>query len=153
MNRLLKPLLKDARREAEIRAAPGVVGKVITRPNAIDPEAPGVKLLIIEMKGRDIWRGGAKSIDEALERGTAGIGVDAVVLQRAQKLDINVVAIVVEELQRLSLTTMDMFFDQTIVRTRANWRGRSTRIVPYEKFQHKYITPPLKKRRKRDIAE
>lgn len=109
-------------------------------------------MLIIETKGRDIWRGGAKSIDEALAMGSAGLGVDGVILQRAKALDITVVAIVVEELKRLSLVPMDTFFDQEVVRTRANFRGRATKIVPYDKFHHRYLIPPLKKRKNRAIA-
>ena len=152
LNKLLKPLLKDAKREAEIAAAPGVKGRVISKPNPADPEAPPIKMLVIETKGKDIWRGGAKSIDEALEKGSAGLGVDAVVLQRAQKQGITVVAIVVEELRRLSLAPIDFFFNQDIARTRANYRGRATRIVPYDRFQHRYLIPPLRKRKTRDIA-
>jgi hypothetical protein len=152
MNKLLKPLLKDAKREAEINAAPGVKGKVITRPNPADPEAPGIKMLIVETKGKDIWRGGAKSIDEALVQGSAGLGVDNVIIQRALKLDITVVGIVVEELCRLSVAPISDFIDPDIARTRANYRGRAIKIVPYERFHHRYLTPPLRKRKVRDIA-
>jgi len=152
MNKLLRPLLKAARREAEIVAAPGVKGKVITKLNPLDLEDPGVKMLIIETKGKDIWRGGAKSIDEALQMGTAGLGVDNVVLQRAIKAECKVVAIVVEELARLSVVPIAEFFDPNLTRTRANYRGRAIRILPYGRFHHRHLTPPLRKRKVRDIA-
>lgn len=125
---------------------------MVTKSHPTDPEAPGIKILVIVTKGKDIWRGGAKSIDEALEKGCAGLGVDNVVLQRALKAECTVVAIVVEELRRLSMIPIASFTDPNVARTRSNFRGRAIRIVPYQNFQHRYLEPPLRKRKTRVIA-
>lgn len=108
----------------------------------------GTRFLIVEQKGRDIWRGRAKSLSEAIENGEAGLGVDKVLLTRAQSHSITTVMVVIEEQRRIYLTPISDFFEEDLARTRANYQGRATKIVPYERWVKKYLGPNLQKRKR-----
>lgn len=108
----------------------------------------GTRFLIVEMKGRDIWRGRSRSLAEAIEANEAGIGVDRVLLTRALTHDISTIMIVIEEQRRIFLTPIADFFDDELARTRANYQGRAMRIVPYLRFKQKYLGPSLQKRKR-----
>lgn len=108
----------------------------------------GTRFLVVEQKGRDIWRGKSKSLSEAIENNEAGLGIDRVLLTRAQAHEITTIMVVVEEQRRIFLTPLTDFFDEDLARTRANFQGRAMRIVPYMRFTQKYLGPSLQKRKR-----
>ncbi|SFJ49719.1 hypothetical protein SAMN03159338_1569 [Sphingomonas sp. NFR04] len=108
----------------------------------------GTRFLIVEQKGRDIWRGRSKSIAEAIERGEAGIGVDRELLRRAPQHNVSVVMVVVEEQRRIFLTPIDDFDDAELYRTKADYRGRAHRVLPYTRYTNKFLGPSLRKRKR-----
>lgn len=125
-----------------LKVAPRVQGKILETP-------AGTRLMVIEQKGRDVWRGRCKSITEAIDAGEAGLGIDRVLLTRAPTHGVTVIMVVIEEQRRIFLTPIADFADDTLYRTRANYQGRATRIVPYQRFTVKYLGPHLQKRKRR----
>jgi hypothetical protein len=129
-----------------VKVAPRVAGKLV------ENEA-GVRLLIVEQKGVDVWRGREKSITAAIEAGQAGLGVDKLLLQRVRdKHATNVVMVVVEDLRTVYVTLLSDFFDETLSRGRTSYRGRALRLVPLSRFHQKYLGPTLHTRKKRASA-
>lgn len=108
--------------------------------------------MLVEQHGKDVWRGRHRSVHDALEAGEAGIGVDKVLVQRAKTHDVGTVIVVVEEQRRIFLTPLADFEDETLVRTRSDYRGRAVRIVPYQRFHQKYLAASLRKRKRRASA-
>lgn len=125
---------------------------MIALPCPTSPDGFGGKILVVETKGKDIWRGGAKCVDEAILNGTAGLSVDKILLAEAIKVGCTTVAIVVEELCRISVTPVATFSDASTSSMRADYRGRAMRVVPYQLFHHQHLTPPLRKRKTVAIA-
>lgn len=125
-----------------LKVAPRVQGKIL------ETEA-GSRFMVVELKGRDIWRGRARTLAEAIEAGDCGIGVDKTLLTRAMReQDVTTIMVVVEELRRIYLTPITDFFDEALSKGRADWRGRATRLVPYSRFVQRYVGPSLQKRKR-----
>jgi hypothetical protein len=120
-----------------VKVAPRVQGKLV------ENEA-GVRLLIVEQKGADIWRGREKSITDAIQAGTAGIGVDKLLLTRARdKHAATVVMVLAEDLRTIYITLLSDFFDDQLSKGKTSWKGRALRIVPLSRFHQKYLGPTL----------
>ncbi len=113
----------------------------------------GTRLIVIEQKGRDLWRGRHKSLHDAIEADVAGVACDRILLSRARdQHDITVVMVVIEEQRRIFLTPIADFFDQELSSGRTDYRGRSVRIVPHARFHQKYLGPVLQSRKRRASA-
>jgi hypothetical protein len=120
-----------------VKVAPRVAGKLI------ENEA-GVRLLIVEQKGSDIWRGREKSITDAIQAGTAGIGVDKLLLARVRdKHAATVVMVLVEDLRTIYVTLLSDFFDDHLSVGKTSFKGRPLRVVPLSRFHRKYLGPAL----------
>lgn len=141
VSKMLRPISKGMKRVGLLKVAPRVQGKIMETES-------GTRFIVIEQRGRDIWRGKSKSLSEAIEKGEAGIGVDKVLLMRAMNHEVTTVMIVVEEQRRIFLTPIADFFDEELSRVRANYQGRAHRIVSYERFTKKYLGPNLQKRKR-----
>jgi hypothetical protein len=129
-----------------VKVAPRVQGKLVEN-------SEGTRLLVIEQKGKDVWRGRERSIADAIEAGTAGIGCDKLLLQRVrEKHATNVVMVVIEDLRTVFVTPMSDFFDDAFSRTRTSYKGRAMRIVPLSRFHQKYLGPTLHAKPKRASA-
>lgn len=129
-----------------MKVAPRVQGKLL------ENEA-GVRVLIVEQKGQDVWRGREKSITDAIQAGTAGIGVDKLLLTRVRdKHACNVVMVLVEDLRTIYITAMSDFFDPALAVGKTSYRGRSLRVVPLSRFHQKYLGPILHAKPKRNSA-
>lgn len=124
-----------------LKVAPRVQGKIVESPS-------GRRTLIVEQKGRDIWRGRSKSVNEAIFNNEAGIGVDQVLLQRAKQHEVTHVLIVIEEQRKIFLAPIDHFFCTVRTSTRSNWQGAATKVCGYQYFMSKYLGPSLAKKRK-----
>jgi hypothetical protein len=113
----------------------------------------GARLLIVEQKGVDVWRGREKSITDAIAAGTAGIGVDKLLLQKVRdKHATAVVMVVVEDLRTVYVTLLADFFDEALSKGRTSYRGRGLRVVPLSRFHQKYLGPTLHVKKKRGSA-
>jgi hypothetical protein len=113
----------------------------------------GTRFLVVEQKGRDIWRGRHKSLHDAIEAGVAGVAVDRILLARARdQQEITHVMVVVEEQRRIFLSAIEDFFDQELSQGRTDWKGRSVRIVAYNRMHQKYLGPTLHPKTKRVSA-
>lgn len=112
----------------------------------------GARFMIVEQKGRDIWRGKHRSIYEAELENSAGIGVDRTLLQRAIKYNVRTVIVFIEEHRRIYLAPIERFFEEGLGNTRANWQGRSTRVLGTHHMVRHYLGPNLKTKRKRANA-
>lgn len=141
MSRLLRPISAGMKRIGKLKVSPRVQGKILEHPS-------GARFMVVEQKGRDIWRGKHRSIAEAVTAGQAGIGVDRILLQRAEKYGVTNVLVVVEEMRRVFLAPITAFDDPAKAVTRSNWQGRSTRVLGYEFFLNNYLGPNLSTRRK-----
>lgn len=107
---------------------------------------------MIEQKGRDVWRGRYKSIKEAVENGVAGIGVDRILVQRALQHNVKVILVVIEEQRKVFLTPIEDFANDQLCVSRANYQGRSTRILNWSRWHQKYLGPTLTTKSKRASA-
>jgi hypothetical protein len=125
--------------------APRVQGKILETET-------GTRILIVEQKGRDVWRGRYKSIDEARQHDAAGIGVDRILIQRALKHDVKIVLVFIEEQRRIFLTPIEDFANDELCVSRANYQGRSTRVLPYSRWHQKFLGPTLTVKSKRASA-
>lgn len=129
-----------------MKVAPRIQGKLVENPD-------GARLLIVEQKGIDVWRGREKSITAAIEKGTAGIAVDKLLLQRvAEKHATNVVMVLVEDLRTIYVTPIADFFDDTLAKSRTSYRGRAVRVIPLSRFHQKFLGPHLHTKPKRASA-
>lgn len=129
-----------------VKVAPTVRGKLVAN-------SEGVHLLVVEQKGKDVWRGRERSIADAIEAGTAGIGLDKILLQRVrEKHGTNVVMVVIEDLRTVYVAAIADFFDDTISRSRTSHKGRAVRVVPLRRFHQKYLGPTLHTKPKRASA-
>lgn len=125
--------------------APRVQGKILETET-------GTRFIVIEQKGKDIWRGRHKSLTDAVEAGVAGLGVDRILVQRAIKHDVKIVLVVIEELRKIFLTPIEDFANDELCISRANYQGRSTRILNWSRWHQKYLGPTLTTRSKRVSA-
>jgi hypothetical protein len=128
-----------------VKVAPRVQGKLVDKD--------GTRLLIVEQKGQDVWRGREKSITDAIQAGTAGIGVDKILLARVRdKHACNVVMVVIEDLRTIYITAIADFFEPTLSVGKTSYKGRALRVVPLTRFHQKYLGPTLHAKTKRDSA-
>lgn len=110
----------------------------------------GKRLMVVERKGKDIWRGRHKSLHEAIKAGDAGIGIDRVLIRRAMtKHDVVSVMIIVEEMGKLFTAAAEAFFDEEKSSTKTGWDGAAQRVLGYHHFVETYLGPSLRKHRKR----
>lgn len=108
--------------------------------------------MVVEQKGRDVWRGRYKSINEAIENGVAAVGVDRILLTRSLNHGVSTVMVVVEEQRKIFLAPVETLLDPEHASTRSNYQGRATRIMNYDKWNQKYLGPHLHTKRKRSSA-
>lgn len=128
-----------------VKVAPRVQGKLV------ENEA-GTRLLIVEQKGQDIWRGREKSITDAIQAGTAGIGVDKLLLTRVRdKHATTVVMVVIEDLRTVYITLLSDFFCEELSKGKTSWKGRALRVVPLSRFHQKYLGPQITKKSKASL--
>lgn len=128
-----------------LKVAPRVQGKIL------ETEA-GNRFIVIEQKGRDVWRGRYRSINEAIEHNAAGIGVDRILIQRALQHGVKIVMVVIEEQRRIFLTPIEDFANDELCASRANYQGRSTRVLAYGRWHQKFLGPSLTVKTKRASA-
>ena len=128
-----------------MKVSPRVQGNILET-------ASGARFIVIEQSGRDIWRGKHKSLNEAITAGDAGIGVDRILLQRAEKYGVSNVLVVVEEQRCIFVVSLGTLLNDPQSITRANWQGRATRVLPYQFYMRKYLGPSLQTKRKRASA-
>ena len=113
----------------------------------------GKRMILIEKKGKDLWRGGYKTLHEAIEMDAAGIGADRFLLNRAMNShEVELVMFVVEDLRKVFMARMADFFDGEKARTRTHWDGSAHLVLGYHHFSEKYLGPDLKRKRKRASA-
>lgn len=128
-----------------LKVAPRVQGKLLETES-------GTRFMVVELKGRDVWRGRHKSIEEALEAGVAGIGVDRILLTRSQQHNVSTVMVVIEEQRRIFLAPVEDFFNDEFTSTRTSYQGRATRTLAYSRWVKKYLGPTLHTKPKRASA-
>lgn len=128
-----------------LKVAPRVQGKILETET-------GTRFIVIEQKGRDVWRGRYRSINEAVEHGVAGIGVDRILIQRALLHDVKIVMVLIEEQRRVFLTPIEDFANDELCMSRTNYQGRSTRVLAYGRWHQKYLGPQLTTKSKRASA-
>lgn len=145
VSRLLKPISKGTKRIGLLKVAPRVQGKILETPN-------GTRFMVVEQKGRDIWRGRFKSIEEAIENGVAGVGVDRFLLQRSLEHDVSTVMVVVEEQRKIFLAPVETLLDPEQTRIRTGYASRAIRVMDYQKWKRIYLGPTLRSNRKRANA-
>jgi hypothetical protein len=113
----------------------------------------GTRFIVVEQKGRDIWRGRHKSLHDAIEAGVAGVAVDRILLTRARdQQEVTHVMVVIEEQRRIFVAAIADFFADGISSGRTDFRGRSVRILAYDRLVQKYLGPVLQTKRKRASA-
>jgi hypothetical protein len=117
-----------------LKIAHRVQGKILEAPS-------GVRFIVIEQKGRDVWRGGYKSIEEAIENDAAAIGVDRVLLERCAEHKVHTVMVVIEEQRRLFLAPVSDLMDNEKSRSRTSHTGRTARVMDYRLWHNKYLGP------------
>lgn len=139
--KMLRPFNKGKKRIGMLKVAPRVAGKIMETP-------AGTRFMIVEIKGRDIWRNRARSLAEAIDAGHAGIGLDKTLASRCGDYGVTTIMFVVEELRRIYLAPLADFFDEELVRMRPNWQGRGHRILPYAHFRQTYLGPRLQSRKR-----
>lgn len=133
------------KRIGKLKVSPRTIGKILETES-------GVRLMIVEQKGRDIWRGKHKSLNDAIQADEAFIGVDRILLQRAKTYGVVNVMVVVEELCRIFVAPIDMMLDHPEGRSRPNWQGRAHRLLPWKLFLRATLGPNLKVKRNRANA-
>lgn len=145
MSRLLRPISRGMKRCGLLKVAPRVQGKIL------ETEA-GTRFILIEQKGKDVWRGRFKTLEEAIENDAAGIGVDRVLLSRCGQHNISTVMVVIEEQRRLFLAPVEQLMDAEQTKSRTSYNGRALRVLDYSKWTSKYLGPALTGKRKRASA-
>jgi hypothetical protein len=111
--------------------APRVQGKIL--------EKSGIRFIVVEQKGRDIWRGRHKTVNEALEHAAATVGVDRVLLTRCANHDTHVVMVVIEDHRRIFLAKIQDLFDAEKSVSRTSYNGRSMRALRYDHWSVTYL--------------
>jgi len=106
---------------------------------------------MVFQKASHVWRGRAKSIHEAIDQGTAGIGVDMLLARTAMRKGAVAVIVVNEELAGIWAGRISDLFDPSISRTREGFSGRSVKVVDIDRFAHRTLEISLKPKRKRAI--
>lgn len=139
---MLRPIITGQKRIGQLKVAPRVQGKIM------ETDA-GTRYMIVEQKGRDIWRGRQRSLHDAIETGDAAIGVDKVLLTRCALYGVTTIMVAIEELRRIYLLPVATFGNEDLGRSRPNYQGRSTRIIPYTSWHQKYLGPAMKAKRRR----
>jgi hypothetical protein len=120
-----------------LKVAPRVQAKLLETET-------GTRFMVIEQKGRDMWRGRYRSLNEAIEHGAAGIGVDRILLNRAvTQHDVKVVMVVVEEQRKVFLAPVEDFTNPEVCVSRANYQGRSTHVLAFGRWHQKFLGPQL----------
>lgn len=145
VSKLLRPISQGMKRCGLLKVAPRVQGKILETPT-------GVRFLVVEQKGKDVWRGRFKTLEEAIGQGVAGIGVDRVLLSRCEFHDITTVMVVIEEQRRIFLAPVTDLLDQEKSLPRTSYNGRALRVLPYEKWVQRFLGPNLHSKRKRASA-
>lgn len=125
--------------------APRVQGKILETPT-------GTRFLLIEQKGKDVYRSRFKTLEEAIEQNAAGIGVDRVLLTRATNHNISTVMVVIEEQRRIFLAPIEQLLDTEQTKSRTAYNGRALRVLAYSSWTQKYLGPHLHTKRKRSSA-
>ena len=129
-----------------MKVAPRVTGKIMVTEN-------GTRFLVVEQKGRDLWRGRHKNLNDAIDAGVAGVSVDRILLARARdQHEIAVVMVLIEEQHRIFVTPIGDFFDPELSTGRTDYKGRAVRTVDYARFHQKYLGPTLHTKPKRSSA-
>jgi len=108
--------------------------------------------MVVEQKGRDIWRGRFKTLEEAIENKVAGIGVDRILLSRCEHHGVTTVMVVIEEQRKVFLTSVATLLDQEKSISRTFYNGRSMRVLAYENWVQRFLGPTLHSKRKRASA-
>jgi len=117
-----------------LKVAPRVQGKIL------ETEA-GTRLIVVEMKGKDVWRGRYKTLEEAIENNSAGIGVDRVLLSRCAQHNVTTVMVVIEEQRRIFLAPVEALLDTDMSKGRTSWNGRAMRVLDYGLWVQRYLGP------------
>lgn len=147
VSRLLRPISGKMKRVGKLKVSPRVHGKIMETDG-------GGRILIIEKKGKDIWRGRHRSLNDAIKAGDAAIGLDRVLLKRAtNKHGVVTVMFVVEDLGKVFIAPADMFYDEEKSGTKTHWDGAAHRVVFYQHFREIYLGPNLKSRRGRSKSQ
>lgn len=111
--------------------------------------AGGIRFLVVEQKGKDLWRGRFKTVEEAIENQAAGIGVDRILLTRCAQHNVTTVMVVIEEQRRIFLSPVSDLLDPETSRGRSNYNGRALRIIDYQKWTMRYLGPAKTKAHRR----
>lgn len=143
--RMLKPFSKNAKKLGKLKVAPRVIGKLVELSS-------GTRVLVVELKGKDIFRGRHKSLHAASEVEEVGIPIDRILLNRAPKYGVTHVMAVVEETGRIFLAPLERFLDPDLSFGRTNWQGRATRVVGTHNLLTHHTNPTLKGSKKRANA-
>lgn len=98
---------------------------------------------MVEQKGRDVWRGRFKSIEEAIANNAAGVGVDRVLLTRCEQHNVGTVMVVIEEQRKIFLAPIASLLDPEISKSRTNYNGRAIRVMDYEKWNMTFLGPSM----------
>lgn len=142
---MLRPIAKGKKRIGLLKVAHRASGKILE-------DEHGLRIMVLEYKGWDIRRGRFRTLSEAVENNAASIGVDRQLLTAAQKHNVSVILIVIEEHRKIFLAAIDDFFDAELCRTASDYRGRAIRCLPLTRFHQKYFAPDLHKRKKSATA-
>lgn len=128
-----------------LKVAPRVQGKILETEG-------GTRFMLVEQKGKDVWRGRFKTLEEAIENNAAGIGVDRILLTRCQQHDVSTIMVVIEEQRRLFLAPIADLLDAEKSKSRTSYNGRAQRVMDYTSWTQKYLGPHLHSKRKRASA-
>lgn len=143
--KMLRPIIQGKKRVGLLKVTSRVRGKIVASET-------GKRFIVIEQIGRDVWCGKHKTLNEAVAAGDAAIAIDKILLQRAIKYDVKSVAVVVTDLRRLYVSSIDTFLDTEKARTRSDWRGRAIRVVGFEHLMCHYLGADLRRKKKRASA-
>lgn len=99
--------------------------------------------MIVEQKGRDVWRGRYRTLEHAIENDAAGVGVDRILLTRSKQYDVKVIIVVVEEMKKIFVAPISKLFDPDFSRSRADYRGRGMKLMDLKDWDVRYLGPNL----------
>lgn len=139
---MLRKFMRGKKKIGLLKVAPRVSGKIIELDN-------GCRMMIVEQKGFDIYRGRCKSVDEAIQLGEAALGLDQTLHMAAKRYNVSVLMIAIPELFKIFIAPITDFENPEIVRSRAGWNGRAIRMISINRFHQKYMFPDLKRNKKR----
>lgn len=105
----------------------------------------GLEIYVAYRKTSDIFRGGKKTISEAIREGCASWAIDEETLRSRKREGIKVVGVMCKEDDSLWLAPLDKFFDIKFSRI-MNYESRGgalQRYLPLNEFRRKKsLTPP-----------